>query len=242
LEGTEPAVRKQRHRGVQQRSVETQNKILDAAAIEFALHGYEGASTRTIANNAGVQHTLVTYHFQNKDGLWRATLDRLTGTQKLALEERLNGLRGVDPSTALYLYLKDFIHFSAEHPEYAWIMSHAASQPSGQLDWLYEHRLKDGFAQMEKLIEQAQKAGKFVAGEPRYLYYLLIGMVTRLFMLSAEVEKVLQRSPFDRAFVEYHARVCLSFFFRGLPEAQGEEPLKFPRRTVRKRKAAESAE
>lgn len=229
---------KVRRRAVQQRSVDTRAKIIDAAAMEFAHHGYEGASTRTIANNAQVQHTLVTYHFQSKEGLWRETLDHLTETQRMALEKRLDGLRGVDPSTALYLYLTDFIHFSANHPEYAWIMSHVASKPSEQLDWLFAERLDSGFARMEELIAQAQLADKFIPGDPRYLYYLLIGMVTRIFMLSAEVKKVLGRSPFDPAFVEFHARVCLSFFFRNLPQVEGGAPTVIPKTPSLARKRA----
>jgi AcrR family transcriptional regulator len=231
-----PPIDKVRRRAVQQRAVDTRKRIIEAAAWEFAQNGYEGASTRTIALNAQVQHTLVTYHFQSKEGLWRATLEHLTEAQSKALEKRLDGLRGVDPSTALYLYLTDFIHFSAVHPEYAWIMSHVASKPSEQLDWLYDERLEGGFARMEVLIAQAQKAGKFIPGDPRYLYYLLIGMVTRIFMLSAEVEKVLRRTPFDKAFVDFHARVCLSFFFRNLPQVEGGTPATLPKAGGAKRK------
>jgi AcrR family transcriptional regulator len=225
-----------RRRSVQQRTIDTRGKIIDAAAREFALHGFEGASTRVIAQNAGVQHTLVTYHFQSKEGLWRETLDKLTEQQKAALEKRLSGLRGVDSSTALYLYLKDFIRFSAERPEYDWIMSHVASQPSSQLEWLYEHRLRAGFERMEGLIAEAQRAGKFIPGNPRYLYYLLIGMVTRIFMLSAEVEKMLDMSPFDPAFVDHHASMCLKFFFRNIPEVEAELPTTLPRPKRARRK------
>lgn len=235
-EGATPAAGKVRRRSVQQRTIDTRGKIIDAAAREFALHGFEGASTRVIAQNAGVQHTLVTYHFQSKEGLWQETLDKLTEAQKSALEKRLKELRGVDSSTALYLYLKDFVHFSAEKPEYAWIMSHVASHPNSQLDWLYEHRLRDGFQRMEGLISEAQRAGKFIPGEPRYLYYLLIGMVTRIFMLSTEVEKVLGTSPFTPDFIDYHAKVCLSFFFRNISELSDNIPLKIPHGTGKLKK------
>jgi len=226
-EGDTPQPKKVRRRKVQQRTIDTRGKIIDAAAIEFALHGYEGASTRVIADNAGVQHPLVTHHFQSKEGLWRTTLDALMEQQAIALEQRLEGLRGVDSSTALYLYLMDFVRFSAERPEFSWLMSHLASKPSSQLDWFYEHRLEHSFARMEGLILEAQKAGKFISGEPRYLYYLLIGMVTRIFMQSAEVEKVLGRSPFDPDFVEYHANMCLRFFFRNIPQIAEAPPAVF---------------
>ena len=49
---TKPGKRRRR----QQRSTDTQQKILEAAAEEFALHGFIGTSTRVVAARAGVQH------------------------------------------------------------------------------------------------------------------------------------------------------------------------------------------
>lgn len=206
-----------RKRREQQRAVETRERIIRAAAMEFAARGFEGAVTRSIANAAGVQHTLVSYHFGNKEGLWRETLRVYSHDRYDRLQERLRGLRGVDVSTKLYLYLEDFVHYSAEAPEFSWIMANVAQKPNEQLDWLFETQLERGFASVSEMIEAAQAAGHFIDGEPRYLYYLFIGMVTRIFMLSAEVEKVLKRSPFDPAFVDMHAKKCLEIFFKKLP-------------------------
>ena len=58
----------------QQRAVLTRERILEVAYKEFAEFGFEGTSTRTIAAKAGVNHPLVTYHFKNKEGLWRAVM------------------------------------------------------------------------------------------------------------------------------------------------------------------------
>src|SRR5580693_8422359 len=104
-----------RHRRRQQRSIDTRDRILDAAAAEFANHGFEGASTRNVAVNAGVQHPLVTYHFESKEGLWRAALTSLNERFVKLYRARLEGLRGVDAGTKLRLILEDFIRFSAEN-------------------------------------------------------------------------------------------------------------------------------
>src|SRR5215207_1880876 len=85
-----------RVRGEQQRAIETREKIIDAAESEFAERGYEGASTREIARVAGAQHTMISYHFSGKDGLWQAVIDRLTGEFTARQKDRFEGLRGVD--------------------------------------------------------------------------------------------------------------------------------------------------
>jgi AcrR family transcriptional regulator len=51
--------------------------LLEAAAIEFAANGFEGASTRRIAARAGAHQPQINYHFSSKEDLWKATVARL---------------------------------------------------------------------------------------------------------------------------------------------------------------------
>lgn len=52
-------------------------RLLRAATDAFAEHGYEGASLRAIAQNAGVSFQLITHYFGTKSELWLATVDYL---------------------------------------------------------------------------------------------------------------------------------------------------------------------
>jgi len=54
---------------------ETKIKILEVATKLFARHGYEGASIREIAREAGVNLAAVNYHFQNKQNLYYRVMD-----------------------------------------------------------------------------------------------------------------------------------------------------------------------
>jgi AcrR family transcriptional regulator len=51
-------------------------RILDAALVEFALRGYEGATIRSIANRAKVNVAMISYYFRGKKGLYKAVLER----------------------------------------------------------------------------------------------------------------------------------------------------------------------
>ena len=53
---------------------ETREEILRAARELFARHGYEKASLRAIARNAGVDPALILHYFSSKDGLLREAL------------------------------------------------------------------------------------------------------------------------------------------------------------------------
>ena len=51
-------------------------RILDAGEREFAARGFAGARLREIAETAGVQPALIHHYFTDKQGLYRAVLDR----------------------------------------------------------------------------------------------------------------------------------------------------------------------
>jgi TetR/AcrR family transcriptional regulator, cholesterol catabolism regulator len=59
---------------VQTKADRTRLRILDSAAHEFALHGYEGTSLRRVADGAGLQIGSLYFHFTAKDDMLNAVL------------------------------------------------------------------------------------------------------------------------------------------------------------------------
>lgn len=182
--------------------------------MEFAEHGFKAASTRAVAASAGIQHTLITYHFGDKDGLWRAVLNSLYDKFNLMYKSRLHGLRGVDAATQLRLILQEFVQFSAENPNFHWLMAHEASKGGSRLDWLVDNYVRGFFTSITGLIREAQCTGHFVQGDPYHLSYVLIGAVSHVFMLAAEVKKISGKAPSSAAYVQEHVRICSELFFR----------------------------
>ena len=206
------AVEKKQRRP-QQRSEDTRERILAAAIREFAAGGFDGVSTRMVAEAAGVRHALVTYHFQGKDGLWRAALDRTVLSFVERQRIRCDGLRGVDDAVKLRLLLEDFVRYSAENTDLHRLMTHTASGTSPHLEEMVTDYLRDYFGMIAGLIGSAQRSGAFVQGDPNHLHYIFIGATTRIFMQSPEVEKIIGCSPLSEGFVEKHVSQCLALFF-----------------------------
>jgi TetR/AcrR family transcriptional regulator len=204
---------KVRERRPQQRSIATREKVIEVAAVEFAEHGFKAASTRSVAAAAGIQHTLITYHFGDKEGLWRAVLISLYERFDEMYLSRLQGLRGVDASTKLRLILEEFVRFSAQNPNFHWLMAHEASKGGRRLEWLVDKYVKKFFTSVTDLIRAAQEQGRFVTGDPYHLMYVVIGAVTHVFMLAAEVKNISGKGPTTPAYVEEHVRICLGLFF-----------------------------
>lgn len=215
-----------RARKEQQRAIDTRERMIEAATEEFAAHGFEGASTRTVAENAGARHTLVTYHFEGKEGLWLAVMDQVVRSFTNRQIERLEGLRGVDEVVQLRLLLEEFVRYSAADLNIHKLMTHAASHASPQLDKIIADYLRSYFEMVAGLIRAAQAKGAFVEGDPYHLQYLFIGAATRIFMQYPEVSRVMGQSPLDPAFIDRHVEMCLGLFFKEPAATEGRKGTK----------------
>jgi AcrR family transcriptional regulator len=91
-----------RHRpGSQSRGEDTRRRILETALEVFATEGYEGASTRHLAERAGVNLPAIQYYFGSKEGLFRAVIESIierTESHMAPLASRVQ-LALADPAT-----------------------------------------------------------------------------------------------------------------------------------------------
>ena len=74
--------------GREARSVATRERLLASATRLFGARGFDGVSTRELADAAGVNAALITYHFGTKEGLYLAVAEAI-GERGRALFEPL---------------------------------------------------------------------------------------------------------------------------------------------------------
>jgi len=208
----------------QARTALTRDRIERAALAAFSEVGFDAASTREIASRAGVKQQLITYHYGSKLDLWKAAVDRVFEQFEGRLRVRMEGLEGVDEPTRIRLVLREFILFSAEHPEIARFMMHEGAQPGPRLSWLYERHAGPFFGMLLERIEWAQEQGLAVAGEPAHLLYVLLGAVG-MFAHPAEAELVTGGRSLEPGSLEGYVELVLHLRLPGVPapRAAGEE-------------------
>lgn len=118
---------------------ETQDRILDAAERLFAERGIDAVSVRSVLAAAGVNVSLVHYHFGGRDGLIEALLRR-----RLApiTEERLRRLAEVEARGGAAT-LEDVLRAFYEHPSPRWIEEHPEfARLLGQLQFSPNPRIR----------------------------------------------------------------------------------------------------
>src|SRR5215471_20506998 len=75
--------------------------VLDAALLEFADHGYEGASTEDIARQAGISQPYLFRLFGTKKELFKATVAHCFGLTLEMFQTAAAGHRGEDALQAI---------------------------------------------------------------------------------------------------------------------------------------------
>ena len=173
----------------QQRSVVTQQKLLDAAIHAFSENGFKGTSTRDIAERAGVHHPLITYHFKNKDQLWRAAADKIFRDFRRSLAASLEHHQDECPKQRMASMIKAYVYYAKSQPALHKVMVQEASYPSPRLDWLIETHLKPFFDASFVLIEELQELGIAVPGDPKLLFNMIRLCSGGLLALGNELSK-----------------------------------------------------
>lgn len=165
--GNRPARKQQR------RSIITQKKLLVAAVEAFAENGFKGTSTRDIADRAGVHHPLITYHFTNKDLLWRAAADKIFREFRRTLAESLDNNTDTCPKERMTSLIRAYIFYARENPALHNVLVQESHLPSPRLDWLIETHLKPLFDATFVMIEELQQLGVVPDGNVRLLFNMI---------------------------------------------------------------------
>jgi TetR/AcrR family transcriptional regulator len=191
----------------------TRARILAAALDLFADRSFEGATTREIAQRAGVSQPSLNYHFRTKDDLWRAAVDQLFTELGATMRARLDGLRGVDRVTTAKLMIRDFIAFSAAHPQLHRIITQESKGDGGRIDWLVDTHVRPLYELTTGMFARLAEDGAVPDIPAPFLYYILTGAGPTIFVLAPECRRLAGFDPLAPDAVETHADAVIDLLF-----------------------------
>ncbi|MDH4049162.1 MAG: TetR family transcriptional regulator [Gammaproteobacteria bacterium] len=203
----------------QERSIRTQEKLLEAALQAFSENGFKGTSTRDIADRAGVHHPLITYHFKNKEELWRAAADRVFRRFNSELLQTLEHNSEKCAKTRMAAMIRAYVHYAAKHPALHKVIVQEASFSSARLDWLTKTHLRPLFKEAVVYIEQLQDLGVAPQGDPALLFNMIRVSSGGLLALAQEIKSTTNVDLDAPGAVDALADMIISVFLPGdMPE------------------------
>lgn len=190
---------------------ESHERIIKAATEEFLTYGFENASLRRIAANAGITVSGLYKHFPNKEEMFASLvqpmLDDFFVLYRLKEQEENDAIEKIGSAAAFLnddaVYVMEYIYDNFD--EFKLLV--CCSQGTRYED--YAHKL----AEMEeesslKYIEALRRRGDHVPEFDRREFHLLV---------SSNVEAVLQpiRHDFTREEAMHYAQTINTFFSKG---------------------------
>jgi AcrR family transcriptional regulator len=173
----------------QQRSIVTQQKLLDAAIEAFSENGFKGTSTRDIADRAGVHHPLITYHFKNKEQLWQAATDPIFREFNISLVKAMAEIPDVEPKAKAETFIRTYLHYSRSQPALHRIILQEANCECERMTWLVETHLRPLFDEVHKALSGLQAIGVCPPGSPAMLFNMIRVCAGGLIALKLELKQ-----------------------------------------------------
>jgi TetR/AcrR family transcriptional regulator len=171
---------------------ESAKKILSAAEVLFAKHGFAAVSVRDIATKAGVNKALVFYYYDNKAKLLDKVLEQYYEAHAAALDpednegtvrERLHGL------------LNSYLDFIEDNYHYLQIVQHELVSNADNLPMI-----RTG---MRMLYDRVEELLGHVTGEGplhvKHFYMSFSGLVVTYFNYAPVLDVIWKSDPLSKA-------------------------------------------
>ncbi len=228
----------------QQRGIDTRRELLDAALREFAAVGFEAASTRSIAARARVRQGQLTYHFETKDALWRATVDHLFerfDTEFTTASETEHASDDGDAVARFTVGVRALVRAVSRLPELNRIMVHESTIDSERLAWLVDRHVRARFEQLSELWRQVQGGGHTHLGaDPVVIYYCLLGAASLLYVNAPEAAHLLgvtDAAAVTDSLVDAHAETIVAMLLGPRPDWKSSPSSTARNGSMRRRRA-----
>jgi len=178
----------------------------------FAAKGFEAASLREIAADAGTTHGLIRHHFGAKEDLWRAVVDDFVGKFEERHRPLLSKVGEADPVELLKGFIANYIRVSVELPGVAKIIMNDCSQPGPRLGFVVD-RLLPIHKAIEPVFLAVQKQGLLRQHDPDSFFIFLVMLGSFPFALSEFTNRFYRQEIASEAGIERHIDLVLRTLF-----------------------------
>lgn len=138
----------------------TEELLLEAAITVFAKQGFAGATVKAIAEEAGVNVSLVSYHYQGKEGLYRTCLERF-GKERLEIARKIltSPHNREDFLAKLRLWIEQFLECHMENPRMITIINREMMTEFNLVKDIFANTFLLTFHTLVEFCEAAKKKG-----------------------------------------------------------------------------------
>jgi len=190
-------------------------RILDAAAAMFARRGFDGASLRDIASDAGLSHAVIRQIFGNKADLWDAAAADLFGQMNDAMAQALAHVDFNDPAARIEAQVRATVRTASRIPWLAAFVMQAGLAGGQRYEALVARHLRPAYAFTLEPFFQLREAGQAQAMDAHFLFMLSTNAAIGPFAQSANARALAGVELSDPDTADRYADVLIAVLKHG---------------------------
>lgn len=200
-------------------AVSGREALLDAAITSFAQHGYQAASLRMIAREAGVDVALCARLFGNKAKLWQAVIDTLQDNFEQHMKAELLQIverSKQDPEQAMRDFIAFYVRLCSSQPAMPAFLLHEATASLERIEIIQKQLIKPLMQLLVPVVIRARDAGVVQFNNP--LIFIRM-MASSLSMLLAAPRLLPDEALAASVISEHLIAEAEMIFLRSVPRA-----------------------
>lgn len=212
-------------KGSTSKSTDSKELLLEAAKKVFAAKGYEGATVKDLADEAGVNVSLVSYHFGGKENLYRTCLEGF-GLSRLETAKRI--LKA--PTSAeefkvrLRLFGEDFLEIHRKEPNTCKIVQTAIDVLNAVTTDIFKNVFFQMFATLRDFVATAQERNIIRKGlDPEITTAMMFGGLMHIVRSQGMAKSVGLRSLSDDKYAAEVIDHWIEIYTNGIFERTSKE-------------------
>lgn len=171
-------------------TIDSRQRLLDAAATAFAQSGFDGTSVDSIASRAGVNKAMIYYHFKSKQNLY---LEVLRGIFAAIVEHTGRVAASGRSAPDKVVAFAEAIDAEADaRPYLPPIMMREMTEGAARLDPDLLRLISRILGNLRTILEQGVREGTLRPAEPVLTYFSLIAPII-FFRVSAPIRHAMGR-------------------------------------------------
>ncbi len=205
---------------LQRGTEDTKNLLMDSARHLFAKNGYAGTSVKNIADHAGVNISLISYHFGGKENLYSACLDSFL-KEKIKFFETyvLSPTSQEDFRLRLKIFIEEMIRSELEQPDSVCIIRRDAEMENPATLDVFKKTIAKLFEYFVNFFKEGQKQGYIRQDlDPRAVSLFFIGGIQNALRTNNLRKKLYGVSLYDPKERENFINTSLDIFFNGVAQ------------------------
>jgi TetR/AcrR family transcriptional regulator len=168
----------------------SRDRLIAAAATEFAARGFAGASVDRIARSARVNKAMIYYHFTSKAALYREILQDMFEAVAVRVGETARS--AIDPADKIRAFVEAIATEAEARPHFPPIWFREIADGGRHLDAKTTGHMATIIKTLGAILAEGVAAKRFRPVKPLYVHAGIVGPLL-LYFASGEVRKRLRR-------------------------------------------------